>query len=142
MAGFSHMSRRLDQLMNSYFSADRCLDLVLHCEEQGIDTWQTTPGNKFRTVMRAVRERGSRMQFILLSTDTAFTGYQDRADPKPIAIVHQGVMVRPDDAGRAAGEDSRLRKRIHDAGYLAGISTHDPNHLPRIGDFGWRTIST
>lgn len=137
LAGFSHTTRRLDQLMASYFTFERCVDFVVHCEEQGIDTWQTVPGGKFRKVMRAVRERGSRMQFILLSTDTAFAGFDEPADPKPIAIVHQGASV---DQMMRTGQQEKIHdyvKRIHDAGYPAGISTHNPDHLAKIEDFGW-----
>ena len=137
LQGFSHTSKRLDQLMNAYFTHERCVDFVLHCEEQGINTWQTVPGNKFRKVMRAVRERGSGMQFILLSTEMKFTGFDDPADPKPIAIVAQGVMV---DQMMRAGQHDKIHdyvKRIRDAGFLAGISTHDPDHLSRIDGYGW-----
>lgn len=137
LQGFSHTSKRLNQLMTSYFTHERCVDFVLHCEKQGIDTWQTVTGDKFRKVMRAVRERGSGMQFILLSDKTAFTGFDDPADPKPIAIVAQGVMVdRMMRTGRH-GEIHDYVKKIHDAGFLAGVSTHDPDHLARIDDYGW-----
>lgn len=137
LQGFSHTSKRLDQLMNSYFTPERCVDFVLHCEELGINTWQTVPGNKFRKVVRVVQERGSSMQFILLSNETAFTGFDDPADPKPIAITAQGVMV---DQMMRTGQQEKIHdyvKRIHDAGFLAGISTHDPDHLTRIEDYGW-----
>ncbi len=135
--GFSHTTRRLDQLMTSYFTFERCVDLVLHAGQQGIDTWQTVPGAKFRKVLRAARERGSRMQLILLSTDTKFLATDDPALPKPIAIVHQGVSVDQMMRTRQPEKIHDYVKRIHDAGYLAGISTHCPDHLAKIEDFGW-----
>ena len=40
--GYSHATTRLSDLMVQYFTRERTTEFILHCEQQGITTWQTS----------------------------------------------------------------------------------------------------
>src|SRR6266542_34175 len=66
--GFSHATVRLSDLMVQYFTLERTTEFILHCERQGITTWQTSYSPKVRDALRAARERGSKIQVIMLTS--------------------------------------------------------------------------
>lgn len=137
IAGFSHMSLRLSQLMLQYFTVERTTEFILKCEAEGINTLQTSFTPVVRDALRAARERGSKIQYLCLSSDRPTLKFQDILDVKPIAICHHGVDT---DRLMRAGQMQKIRdyvNKVHDAGLPAGVSTHNPDHLARIEDAGW-----
>jgi hypothetical protein len=84
----------------------------------------------------AARERGSAIQWIGL-TSTQENVLEDVLRLKPVAVCHHGgVTDRMIRAGQKEGIHDFVKK-IHDMGLLAGVSTHNPNHLAMIDDSGW-----
>jgi hypothetical protein len=137
IAGFSHATPRLDNLMRQYFTVERTTEFIRHLEEEGIDTWQCSYQVVGRDALRAARERGSKIQYICLSADRPTVRFQDVLDTKPIAIVHHGSDT---DRLMQAGQHQKIHdyvKRVQDAGIIAGISTHHPEYLARFEDYGW-----
>ena len=59
------------------------------------------------------------------------------ADTAPIAMVHHGGVT---DSLFRGGKGQTVRdfvKKVHDAGMLAGVSSHSPDNIKRIADEGW-----
>ncbi len=137
IAGFSHSTQRLSELMLRYFTVERTTEFLLHCEEEGINTWQCSYQQVGRDALRAARERGSKIQYICLTSDRPNIKFQDVLDTKPIAIVHHGSDTDRLMRAGQAGKIHDFVKKVQDAGLPAGISTHNPDYLARIEDSGW-----
>jgi hypothetical protein len=136
IGGHSHSTRKLAQHMRSYFTVERTTDFLLHCEEKGINTWQGDYTEKVRDALRAAWDRGSRMQWICLTSER-HGNLKEALAMKPIAVVHHGGVT---DRLFHAGEPEKIHdfvKKVHDAGVLAGVSTHNPDHLAKVEDAGW-----
>ena len=85
----------------------------------------------------AVRERGSKIQFILLASGYESGVPKEALELQPIAIAHHGGVT---DKLFRAGRYAVVRdfvKKVHDAGLVAGISMHNPDNLARIEDSDW-----
>jgi len=135
--GYSHSTVRLSDLMVQYFTRERTTEFILHCERRGITTWQTSYSPKVRDALRSARERGSKIQLIMLAAKEHDDEFKEILEMKPIAIVHHGGVT---DSLFRIGKPQVVRdyvKRVHDLGLLAGISTHNPDHVARIEDAGW-----
>ena len=138
--GGSHSTPRLSETMLRYFTLERTVEFLLHCERQGINTWQSSYNPKVRDALLRVREQGSKLQFICLCpTARGEDVLQDVLALKPLAVVHHGSVT---DRLFQTGNAQRVHdfiKRVHDLGVMAGMSTHNPNHLARAEDSGWET---
>jgi hypothetical protein len=135
IGGFSHSTRKLAQHMLQYFTVERTTDFLLHCEEEGVTTWQADPTPKVRDALRAAWERSSKIQWICLTSGRH--PLKDALALKPIAIVHHGGVT---DGMFQTGRQEEVHdfvKKVHDAGVLAGISTHNPDFLAKIEETGW-----
>jgi len=135
IGGYSHSTKKLAEHMLHYFTVERTTDFILLCEEQGITTWQADPTPKVRDALHAARERGSKIQLICLTSDRH--PLKDALALKPIAIVHHGGVT---DSMFQTGKQEKVHdfvKKVHDAGVLAGVSTHNPDHLARVEEAGW-----
>jgi hypothetical protein len=138
IGGFSHSTQKLSDLMVQYFTTERTTEYILHCEEEGINTWQIGYSKKVRDALLAARERGSKIQWICLSNPPKDEGvWKEILDLKPIAICHHGEVT--DRLFRSNGHEQvhEFVKKVHDAGLLAGISTHSPENIARVEDSGW-----
>jgi hypothetical protein len=136
IGGHSHSTRKLAEHMRSYFTVGRTTDFLLHCEGQGINTWQGDYTEKVRDALRAARDRGSKMQWICLTSER-HNNLKEALALKPIAVVHHGGVT---DRMFHDGEPGKVHdfvKKVHDAGVLAGVSTHNPDHLAKVEGAGW-----
>ncbi len=136
IGGWSYGTPKLTQHMLSYFTTERITEFILRCEREGINAWQSHYSEKVRDALLAARERGSGMQWILL-TSAADGILKDAAALKPIAVCHHGGAG--DRLCRTGKQDAvhDFVKRVHDMGVLAGVSTHNPDFLARYEDAGW-----
>jgi hypothetical protein len=135
--GGTHLSRKLGDHMKAFFTLERTVSFLKHCEEEGITAFQSAYAEKVRDALRAVWEKGSRLQWICLSDERDRERFGDILALKPIAIVHHGTTT---DGYFRAGQQRKVAdfvKMVHDKGPIAGISTHNPEHLRRAGDSGW-----
>jgi hypothetical protein len=135
--GFSHSVQKLSDLMREYFTVPRITDLIMHAEEEGINTFQMSYDPKIAAALNAARERGSNMQWICLTHAGDESILKDILALKPIAIAHHGNRT---DEYFQTDRRQQVRdyvKKVHDLGLLAGISTHCPKHVAMIEDLGW-----
>jgi hypothetical protein len=143
--GYSHFNRLLDRLMVEYFTDDRIIQYLLHCEKMGINTWQTGYDER---LLRLLREAGWKMNWICLAAPE----YENESgealdkirkcaalpeDMKPIGIAHHGEVT--DRLWRAGKLDliKSFINKVHDLGFAAGISTHNPAVVEAAEERGW-----
>jgi hypothetical protein len=137
IGGYGHSTKRLSELMSSYFTLDRTIEYVLHCEQEGITTWESHYDRKVHDALVGARKRGSKIQWICLTSDKEAALLKDVLSLKPIAVVHHGGVT---DSLFLAGQQQKIHdfvKKIHDAGVMAGVSTHNPDNLARVEDSAW-----
>ena len=137
IAGYSYGTAKLTAHMQNYFTVERTTEFLLHCESQGITTFQGHLSPKIRSALLAARERGSKIQFILLASDYGTGVPKEALELQPMAISHHGGVT--DKLFRAGqyGVVHDFVKKVHDAGLVAGISMHNPDNLARIEDSAW-----
>jgi hypothetical protein len=135
ISGYSYLGSEMDREMREYFTRERVLELLSHCERAGINTHQFHDLGSMTGIIRTLRERGSQMNFICLHSGGGVE--QAARDTQPIAIVHHGGVT---DSLFRQGKSKEVHdfvKRVHDAGVLAGVSAHNPDCVKRIADEGW-----
>jgi hypothetical protein len=125
--------------MLEYFTLERTIEFLEKCVLEGINTWQFDHMEKPIAALRAVRERGSRLNFICLHAERPTDAPLKKviAEMNPIAFVHHGGVT---DSLFRAGKAQQVRdyvKKVHDLGVLAGVSSHSPANIERMADEGW-----
>jgi hypothetical protein len=126
----------MNREMREYYTRERVVELLSNCEHAGINTHQFHDLGLMTGIIRALRERGSKMEFICLHSGDGIE--QVVRDTQPIAIVHHGGVT---DSLFRQGKSEQVQdfvKRVHDAGLLAGVSAHNPDCIKRIADEGWQ----
>ncbi len=139
IGGHSHTTLNMARVMREYFTAERTTEFLLRCEQQGINAWQYDHTDKGVQALQAARERGSKLKCICVHAERAHDASVEKvlAEVGPIAIVHHGGVT---DAMFRAGKQQKIHdfvKKVHDAGVLAGVSSHCPENVKRIADEGW-----
>lgn len=137
IGGHSHAVPKLSKLMKDWFTPERTLEYALHCERNGINTWQISVDPKVFGALRAAKERGSKLQHICLMRDEEAATWKEIVELKPIAVMHHGGVT---DRFFYAGQQQKVRdflKKAHDYGLTAGVSSHVPEHIARLEDLGW-----
>jgi hypothetical protein len=137
IGGYSHSSDHLSRYMRDWFTAERTAEFLGQCERAGINTWQYDHTDKTVEAIRLARENGCGVQLVCLHADRPSTPLSEVMKHKPLAIVHHGGVT---DGLFRAGKAEQVHdfvKRVHDAGALAGVSAHCPDHIKRIADEGW-----
>ncbi len=137
--GFSHAVPSLSRHMKEFFTLAQTVEFLESCIRAGINTWQFDHMEKPRAALRAVREKGGKLQFICLHAEREKDApiRTVAADMSPIAMVHHGGVT---DTLFRAGKAQQVRdyvKKVHDHGMLAGVSSHCPDHIRRMADEGW-----
>jgi len=136
VGGYSYSTPNLSRFMQEYFTAERTADFVLHCEEEGITTWQSHYSEKVRDALLAARERGSRIKWIALLSSRN-DNLQEVLKLRPVAVAHHGGVT---DQLIREGKKEQIHdfvKEVHDAGLPSGISTHCPQILAELDAQGW-----
>ncbi len=135
--GYSYGPSKVTRHMLDYFTVERTTEFLLHCERQGITTFQGNFSPTIRSALLAARDRGSKIQFILLASGYEQGIPHEARELDPIAICHHGGVT---DTLFRSGKPEVVHdfvKRVRDAGFMAGISMHNPDNLARIEDSGW-----
>ncbi len=136
IGGYSYLGPHADRHMKEYFTTERTVEFLLDCERAGITAHQFSPAANTEAVLRAVRERGSKMQFLCLHTGRAEVKKMVETT-RPIAVVHHGGVTDRLFAEGKKGEVHDYVKAVHDAGVLAGVSAHNPDCIKQIADEAW-----
>lgn len=138
--GYSHSSAGLSRHMREYFTLERTVEFVRRCEQVGINAWQTGhgPSDKTLETLKVLREAGSKIHWFCLAYESnQLKPLSEVLAYKPIAIVHHGGET---DSLFRDGQAEKVHdfvKKVHDAGVMAGISTHNPANLAYAEEKGW-----
>jgi len=140
ISGYSHSTRNLSEHMKEYFTHDRIVAFVERCEKMGINAWQTGHGPDERIVraLGTLRERGSKVHWFCLAWEG--DGHRPLGEVlalKPIAVVHHGGVTDRLFRSNQKEKVHDFVKKAHDAGVLAGVSSHNPDHIAFVEDKGW-----
>ena len=150
--GYSHFNPILDRLMRDYFTDERVVQFLLDCEKSGINTFQTNFKERSRHQHVLIRDAGCKMHWICLSDpwdvnpnaktpdeiqDATLKCVDMAAPAKPIGMAHHGGST--DSLFRAGKLDliKTFINKVHDRGFPAGISTHNPKVVETIEEKGW-----
>lgn len=136
IGGHSYLGHHMNQHMLEYYTPERTVEFLQRCEQQGVNTHQYSPSDKSTEVLRAMREQGSKMQFLCLSSGRAQVKATIDATA-PFAIAHHGGATDTMFAAGKSGEVHDFVKEVHDRGLLAGVSAHNPDCIKRVADEGW-----
>ncbi len=136
IGGYSYLGHHMDQHMREYYTAERTVEFLQRCEQQGINTHQYSPSDKSTQVLRTMRERGSKMQFLCLHSGKANVKSTIETT-QPFAMSHHGGATDSMFAAGKSGEVHDFVKEVHDRGLLAGVSAHNPDCIKRVADEGW-----
>lgn len=135
--GGSHLSRFVNMQMKRYFTTDRVLEHLNDCQQMGINTWQSSPGNL--EWYKMLKEHGSNMNFISLGCDY-YDGpnmLEKIVDAGTIGIAHHGEYT---DQCFKSGQMNIVReycKKVRQKGVMVGVSTHMPDAMKQILDEDW-----
>ncbi len=139
IGGHSHATLNLSRCMLEYFTVENTAEFLLRCEREGITAWQYDHTDKSVAALRLAREKGSRLKVICLHAERRIDAPIRKVidDTHPIAIVHHGSVT---DAMFRSGQQAKVRdfvKKVKDAGLLAGVSTHAPDHVKQVANEAW-----
>ncbi len=139
IGGYSYLGPIMDRQMREYFTPERIVEFLSDCERAGINTHQFSNPDKMTGVIRTLRERGSRLNFICLHSGRSGNASPEQVvrDTRPIAIVHHGGATDKLFHEGKSAEVHDFVKRVRDAGVLAGVSAHNPDCIKRVADEDW-----
>lgn len=130
----SHLSVFVNHEMRRYYTPEQILKTLRRCEEVGVNCWQSGHGNY--DLYRRYVDQGGRMHF--LSIEAGDPGVlKTLARGGCIGVAHHGEVT---DQLFKAGQLDKVNdflKRIRDAGFLVGVSTHMPAVVDAIESKGW-----
>ena len=140
LRGYSHRNPDLDRDMREYHTNDNAARTLLRAEECGINTMQSRGDDIVCDMVRAYRDAGGTMQWIVQTASEKpdlFQHIREIAALDPIAIYWHGSMTdRMWSEGRMQELEDYL-KAIRDSGKLVGVACHMPHVLRWIEDQDW-----
>jgi hypothetical protein len=128
----SHFSKARDMEYRARFDDARAEKLLLHCRQLGINAVDSSANERIVKLVSSVREQTGETVRLIGSTRVDATSAMRTHEEKlaylienrtDICIIHAQQVDGPRVDGEIAGLD-RMLDRIHEAGLLAGISTH------------------
>jgi hypothetical protein len=131
----SHLSVFVNHEMRAYFTPEQTLKTLRRCQEVGINCWQS--GAKNLDLYRRFLDEGGKMQFIAIEANKAEAIDQLRQGGC-LAIAHHGEVTDRFFKEGKLDQVNDFLKRVHDAGLLAGVSTHMPAVVDAIESKGWQ----
>ena len=150
--GYSHFNGVLDRLMVEYFTDEQVVKFLLDCEKAGINTWQSNFKDRSRRQFPKIREAGCKMNWLCLADpwdvnpkantpeeihDAMMKCVDIAAPAKPIGMAHHGGGT--DNLFRTGKLDmiKDFISKVHDLGFPAGISTHNPAVVEAVEEKGF-----
>ncbi|MBL8210199.1 MAG: hypothetical protein JNK87_05785 [Bryobacterales bacterium] len=137
IGGYSHSVPKLSAIMRSWFTEERVVEFLLNCEANGINTWQASVDSKAFAALRTARDKGCAIQWLCLMHDVEPETWREVLALKPIAVVHHGEHTDRLYRDERQSQIQSFIAKAHDAGILAGISSHVPENIARSEDAGW-----
>jgi len=130
----SHLSVFVNHEMRAFYTPEQILKTLRRCQEVGINCWQSTSRNL--DLYRRFVDEGGKMHFISLETNKPEVIQQLR-QAGGIAAAHHGEVTDQLFKRGQLDQIGDFLKRVHDAGLLAGISTHMPAVVDAVESKGW-----
>ena len=138
--GYSHFNNILSQYQTAWHTPERVIELLNHCEANGINTWQNSYAERTLSDLDRYRAAGGKMHWLCLGKpDWAETPHliADAAKRKPIGIAPHGSLGERLYRQNKLDVLADLLKRIRDAGVLVGLSAHNPALIELAEEKGW-----
>src|SRR5947209_5548123 len=138
--GYSHFNRLLSEHQKAWHTPDRVVELLRHCEECGLNTWQNSYAERTLADLDRYRSAGGTMQWLCLGKpdwDQHPERINEAAKRKPIGIAPHGALNERLHRQKKLGVLTDLLKRIRDTGVLVGLSAHDPRLIELAEERGW-----
>ena len=134
--GGSHLSTFVNRQMKEYYTEEQILKTLRHCQEVGINCWQSSGKNI--ELYHRFREEGGKMHYISLEAQRKDDSNLRRlVEVGAIGCAHHGeVTDRLFKTGKLDEVHDYLKK-IRDHGLLVGVSTHMPDVVDAIESKGW-----
>ena len=132
--GGSHLSVFFNRKLREYFTEEQILKTLRRCQEVGVNCFQSGGGNL--GLYRRFLDEGGKMHFISIESAKS-TPLEDLVRGGCIAVAHHGEVT---DRFFKTGQFDQIAdylKQVHDAGLLAGISTHMPDVVDAAESKGW-----
>ena len=132
--GGSHLSVFFNRKLREYFTEEQILKTLRRCQQVGINCFQSGGGNL--ELYRRFLDQGGRMHFISIESAKS-TPLETLVRGGCIAVAHHGEVT---DRFFKTGQFDQIAdflKRVHDAGLVAGISTHMPDVVDAAESKGW-----
>ena len=132
--GGSHLSVFVNRAMKEYYTPEQIFKTLKRCEAVGINCWQS--GLRNLELYRRFVDEGLKMRYIAIAAGK-------RADIDKlvrggcVAIAHHGEVTDRLFKGGQIDKVHDYLKQVHDAGLVAGVSTHMPDVVDTIESKGW-----
>ncbi len=150
--GYSHFNMIMDAAYLEYYTDERVVEFMLNCQKAGINSWQGNFAARAQRQYPKIRDAGCAMNFVALSDPWDFnSGVKTAVDQnaavmkqlsivakaKPIIIAHHGNVT--DNLFREGKLDlvRTFLDKVHDLGFPAGVSTHNPAVVEEVESKGW-----
>ncbi|MGA2032556.1 MAG: hypothetical protein ABSG68_09885 [Thermoguttaceae bacterium] len=130
----SHLSTFVNQEMRRYYTPEQILQTFRRCEAAGINTWQS--GIQYLDLYHRYLDAGGKMLFLTIEAGSQDV-IQKLAKGGCIGIAHHGETTDQLFKSGKLDQVHDYLKRVHDAGLLAGVSTHMPDVVDAIEAKGW-----
>jgi hypothetical protein len=138
--GYSHFNRLLSEHQKAWHTPERVVELLKHCEETGLNTWQNSYAERTIADLERYRAAGGTMQWLCLGKpdwDQRPELIVDAAKHKPIGIAPHGALAERLHRQNQIPVLLNLLKRIRDQGVLVGLSAHNPALIELAEEKGW-----
>jgi hypothetical protein len=134
--GYSHFNGLLNQLMAEWNTPDRVCQTLLHCQQNGINTYQYLHSPRSLCDLELFRSQGGKMHLI---------GVDVEMHPVEETVKRSGVMAlynhgEVTDRLYRAGQMDKVQeytKKLRQAGIKVGIGTHRPEVVEYVEEHGW-----
>jgi hypothetical protein len=135
--GGSHLSCFVNIEMRAYYTDEQVVRTLLHCQEEGINCWQSGAGNL--PWYRRLREAGGTMHFVSLGAggDHAAGELAALKEAGCLGVAHHGEVTD------VLFKEGRLHEMlpyfeaVREAGMMVGVSTHMPDVVDAVESAGW-----
>lgn len=142
--GYSHFNHLFSEHQRAWHTPERVVELLKHCERQGLNTWQSSYSERTLSDLTRYRAAGGTMHWLCLGKPD-WDEHPEMIDEvlkyKPIGIAPHGALAERLHRQNKLGTLTDLLKRIRDGGHssncLVGLSAHNPALIELAEEKGW-----
>ena len=134
--GGAHFNTLLSQLMSDWYTPERQCQVLLQCQQNGINAYQCSNKGVVQPHMDLLRSQGGKMHLIAIDDNKAPVEETVRRSQAG-ALYHHGEVT---DVLFRDGKMSQVQeytKRLRQTGVRVGIGTHKPEVVEYVEERGW-----